>query len=206
MSNARSAVRLDFPWTLGIAVLAIVATVMAQHGRWTELVATHDGVWQGQLWRLVTGSLVHSNFGHLARDVIAFVLLGASYEPTLGKRWLPLLLPSLIIPVAVSLVLQPLMPAYFGLSGAVYSLIAAAFLVEWQETAGHPPRWIVGFSAVTLLKLVYETATGQLLIPMELGAGIVPVPIAHIVGLVVGVAVVWSRRLRPLDASQTLCL
>ena len=195
--------RLDFPWSLSIAVLAIAVTVLTQLGLLGALAATREGVLHGEAWRVVTGTLVHSNYGHLGRDVVAFLLLGAAYEPSLARRrWLTLLVPALVVPVVVSLTTQPQLPAYFGLSGAVYALIAAAFIIEWRETGGHPPKWIVGFSTVTVLKLIYETVTGQLLIPMELGVGVVPVPVAHIAGLLVGALAMLGSPGRPEKGDQ----
>ncbi len=187
----------EAPWTLGVVLASLALTLLAQRTQAVEpLIATRAGVADGQLWRLVTGVLIHSNLGQLARDAVAFTLLSGSYEPLFGKRWPLLLFPALVIPTGAFLLLQPELPAYYGLSGAVYAVIAVAFLVEWTQSRGRPPRWIVAFSLVTLGKLIYESATGRLLIPMELGQGVVPAPAAHIVGLAVGAAGFFAMRAR----------
>jgi hypothetical protein len=40
--------------------------------------------------------------------------------------------------------------------------------------------------AAFVFKVVYETATGSLLLPLSLGANVRPVPVAHLAGAVVG--------------------
>jgi membrane associated rhomboid family serine protease len=97
----------------------------------------------GELWRLWTGPLVHSNWGQLARDAVALLILGAAYEPEYRRRFAVLLLLALPLPAAGIAWGQPWLQNYYGLLGAVYALLALAFLHEWFASAGKPPRWAV---------------------------------------------------------------
>lgn len=178
----------DFPVTATVAVLALVATVFAPQFLIADTAAIRSGEW----WRLVTGPLVHSNTGQLARDVVALVILGAAYEAEFRLRFSVALVASIVVPCAAIAAFQPGFERYFGLSGAVYALLAMAFLHEWRTSKGKPARWVVITCAVTAVKLAYECVTGQLLLPMELGHGVQPAPLAHLVGLAVGALCLWA--------------
>lgn len=174
----------DFPVTAVVAALALVATVLHPQ----VLVADTDAIRSGEWWRLLTGPLVHSNGGQLARDVVALVILGAAYEAEFRLRFSLALLAAIVVPCAAIAAWQPDFTQYFGLSGAVYALLTMAFVHEWRTSGGKPARWVVITCAVTAVKLGYECMTGQLLLPMELGQGVQPAPLAHLVGLAVGAA------------------
>lgn len=192
---------VDFPWTAGVALLALAASgasfVGGAAGRFVDghLAAASGAIRAGALWRLFTGPLVHSSFGQLARDGIGFALLGASYEAELGRRYLRLLACGLGLPVLVEVLAHRRLAAYYGLSGAVYALLAFAVAYEWRHAVGRPPRWVISLAVVSLLKLGWETATGRLLIPMELGDGVRPATLAHLTGVLVGLAhaAPWRR-------------
>ncbi len=172
----------DFPVTAVVAVLALVATTLHP----SLLVADTAAIRHGEWWRLLTGPLVHSNGGQLARDVVALVILGAAYEAEFRLRFSLALLAAIVVPCAAIAAVQPGFTQYFGLSGAVYALLTMAFVHEWRTSGGKPARWVVITCAVTAVKLGYECVTGQLLLPMELGHGVHPAPLAHLVGLAVG--------------------
>ena len=188
--------RFDFRWTAGVAGLAVVFTLAS---RWAfgPLGGQLALLRSGQLWRLLTGPLVHSNGGQLARDATAWLVLGAGWEASLGGRFPWLVVLSLAVPTGVVALFKPEWTAYYGLSGAVYALLTAAFVHEWRVTGGHPPRWMVGTGAASLLKLLYEALTGRLLIPLELGAGVAPAPLAHVAGVGVGLLLGYGAFARP---------
>lgn len=180
----------DFPVTALVAGLAVLATFTTPPG----LVADTEAIRHGELWRLVTGPLVHSNGGQLARDVIALVILGSAYEAEFRLRFSAALVAAIVVPCAAIAWLQPGFANYFGLSGAVYALLTMAFLHEWRTSKGRPARWVVVTCAVSVVKLGFECVTGKLLLPMELGSGVQPAPLAHLVGLAVGALVLlWPR-------------
>ena len=98
---------MDFPWTLGLSVAAVVLTAAAlTHGPLspvvTWLIATTDGLERAELWRLWTGPLVHGNAGHLIRDVSVFLLLGLVYERELGWRYRVMMIAGLAIPATAT--------------------------------------------------------------------------------------------------------
>ena len=202
--NATATRRPRRPWlTLGIALGATLAT--AAWGGWLGTVgvsvasgwlATPEGV-AGQPWRLALGPLVHADFGHLLRDLPVFLPLSLWAERRIS-RFLPLLALALVVPAAAVLA-QPGIGAYFGLSGAINTLLVVFVAEKLRHFGGSARDWaVLALAAAHGAKLLYEGLTGQLLFPLEMAEGVEAAPLAHLVGAAVGaIAVGWAARGRP---------
>ncbi|MCE9579665.1 MAG: rhomboid family intramembrane serine protease [Deltaproteobacteria bacterium] len=180
---------LDFPWTLALALAAIAATACAlssgtAHHLADVLVA--DDRLARQPWRALTGPLVHATWGHLVRDLALTLLVGAAYERELRDRWLPLLGAALIAPTVA--VLATGAAAYYGLSGVSHALIAAALGLELRRRRGGARIYVAVIASACAIKLLYEAASGGPAFPMDLGPHVRQVPIAHLIGALVGAA------------------
>ena len=141
----------------------------------------------GELWRLVTGHLVHSDAAHLAWNLGAFVILGALAETRLGLRPLPLLGLLLGAATAIDLWLwwlEPGMLRYCGLSGLLNGLLAAAAIGLWRRT-GSPVFLLLLIG--DLAKIGLEAGLGGALLPTS-GLAWGAVPGAHLAGLAAGMA------------------
>ncbi len=192
------------PWTLAVGAAALVASALALGASpWAEpLFASRSGLGAGELWRLLTGSLVHGTAGHLARDVSIFVLVGSMLEPRLGRAYPLLLLPALALPPVVVLLHHPELEHYAGLSAVIQTQLFA--LVVWELRSGRRATWVPLLGAAILGKQVYEAATGTLLFPMDLGPNGHAVPVAHLAGAIVGLlGGVAARQTRPPIDSST---
>jgi rhomboid family GlyGly-CTERM serine protease len=174
--------RLDFPWTVAIAALAVVATVTVPD--W--MIA--DGRTAAEPWRAATGPLVHATSSHLIRDLCLTGLVGIVYEQPLRRGWPLLLLLGLVVPTAAVLALTGF-TAYFGLSGLSHALLAAALGVELRRRRGGELAWVIAIAIGFTAKVVFEAATGAPVFPLDLGAA-QPVPLAHAAGAAVGYA--WA--------------
>jgi rhomboid family GlyGly-CTERM serine protease len=191
---------MDFPWTLGLSVAAVALTAAALGGgplatvaAW--LLATTEGLERAEIWRLWTGPLVHGNTAHLVRDVSVFLLLGVVYERELGKRYLVMMTAGLALPALLVLLVQPELGAYLGLSGLVNVQLAACFIHELKDSGRRPTWWILFLTVAYGLKLVFETASGGLMMDMDLGDGVVAAPLAHLSGALLGTLIVlWPKR------------
>lgn len=203
--------RLDFPLTAGVVLLAVLASA----GLWLHegplysladlFVADTSRIAAGQLWRLVTGPLVHTDGGQAGRDLFMGLLVGLVYERQLGPRFKWLLALCLVVPTAVALGLRPELGAYFGLSGAVNGLFSAALLFEWQQADGKGPLGravTIGLLLLHGAKLLFESLTGGMLMPMELASGVTPLPEAHLAGAITGVIFMLTTS-RPFDSALT---
>lgn len=194
--------RFDFPWTLALAALAILATAAhLQGGSLGSLISEPllglaGRIREGELWRVATGALVHGSSGHLARDVAVLLGLGLVYEGQLGGRWPWLLLAGLAVPSAVLVLSEGDFHAFFGLSGATYTLIAAA-LVHEVRAAGRPSWPLLAFAALAAVKLLHEGISGELLLPLDLGEGNRAAPLGHLVGAIAGLLIAIPENASP---------
>jgi rhomboid family GlyGly-CTERM serine protease len=184
----RSQLRWDFPWTLLIAALAVALTAAAFASPAVADALIADGrIAHGQLWRAVTGPLVHATAGHLVRDLALVALAGIAYEGPLHSRRALLFAGGLVLP-AVAVLAAGEAAWYCGLSGLSHALLAAALAYELVCRRG-AARAIVGvLCVVCALKPIFELATGGPAFAMSLGPGVVQVPLAHAVGALVGIA------------------
>jgi rhomboid family GlyGly-CTERM serine protease len=191
--------RPDFPWTLAVAVLAIAATAIAFASPSARDALVADGrIFEGQWWRLVTGPFVHATWGHLIRDLALVALAGVAYEQPLRANKLHVFAGGIVLPGLAVLVARDAQ-WYCGLSGLSHALLAAALSYEVTQRRGLA-RWIVlALCAVAAAKPIYELATGEPAFAMFLGAGVAQVPLAHVVGVVVGVACGLRSGTRRLD-------
>lgn len=179
--------RIDFPWTIAVVVLALACTAAALGDPGGPvvrfLIADTDRLRSGELWRALTGPLVHATWGHLARDLAICATIGVAYEQPLRRLWPALLAAGLAVPaLAVALAGWT---GYLGLSGLGHALIAAALTFELRLR--RPAPWYVLAAASALAaKLIYEVATGAPLFAMDLGPGVRQAPVAHAAGALAG--------------------
>jgi rhomboid family GlyGly-CTERM serine protease len=142
----------------------------------------------GELWRLLSAHLVHSDAGHLLWNMAGLAILGAIVESRLGRGWL--LAGLLAGCLAVDLTLWSALPGmsrYCGLSGALNALLVPT-LVGLRHQTGPGLSWLIGGGS--LLKILIELAAGQALFTHTAWAS---VPLAHLAGWILGAALVAVR-------------
>jgi membrane associated rhomboid family serine protease len=94
---------------------------------WGPLVA------EGEYWRLVTSGFMHSGILHLGFNMYVLYWLGSMLEPALGHvRFLALYLASLLAGSLGVMLLSP-NAVTVGASGAVFGLMAAAFVMQHAQ-------------------------------------------------------------------------
>lgn len=168
-----------------IAVGAISASLFPAFGAALEL---RPELAVSQPWRLLTCHLAHWSEQHLAWDLLVFLALA----PLLPPRRLLRLLPAAALLISLGvLLLRPDLAAYRGLSGLDSALFAALAL----DLARRKP-WLdraLGFLALALFaaKIAAEMASGEAIF----AAGpFVPVPLAHVLGLLAALAASLADR------------
>lgn len=174
---------LDFPWTVAIAVVAVIAT--ATTPGW--MIADRQ-LGEGELWRAVTGPFVHATWSHAIRDLCLTALVGIVYEQPLRRSWPWLVLAGLVVPTVAVLALTE-HTAYLGLSGLSHTLFAAALGVELRRRRRGELAWVAVIAAGFTAKVLYEAATGAPAFPLDLGE-VRAVPLAHAAGAIAGYA--WA--------------
>ena len=108
------------------------------------------GVSEGQYWRLITGGFMHDGIIHIAFNMYILYWLGTMLEPVLGHvRFAALYFASLLAGSFGAILADPNVLTV-GASGAVFGLMAAAFV--FQRARGIDP-WRSGLGPVILLNL-----------------------------------------------------
>lgn len=133
LQNIQGAVQLT-PALIAVCVIASLASgalgaggggndLFARGALFGPLIATQD-----EYWRLITGGFLHSGLIHLAFNMYLLWMLGNMLEPALGQvRFGLLYLTALLAGSAGALLLEP-NAVTVGASGAVFGLMAAAYL------------------------------------------------------------------------------
>jgi membrane associated rhomboid family serine protease len=100
-----------------------------------------DGDW----WRLITAAFLHHGPIHLLMNMLALWFVGAAIEESLGRgRYILLYLVSGLAGSAGALLVDPL-AVTVGASGAVFGILGAWLILEWQATGsfvGQAFTWI----------------------------------------------------------------
>jgi len=179
------------PWvTLVISVGAVLlhldprAAALLQYDR--------QAISRGELWRLASCHWVHFTNHHILWDALTLLCLGSLCEMRSRPRFLAAVLASgLLIPAAVSW-LAPGLRYYRGLSGidsALFALLAILYLQTARQQGSRARAALaLGLFLLFLAKSGYEVIVGRALFAGDLGPGVVPVPLAHVVGAIVGAA------------------
>ena len=182
-----------------VVPMALVAVLIALHlatpGAMETLRYERAAVLAGEVWRLVTGHLVHADAAHLGWNVLGVLIVGflfaRDYSPS---QWLGILLASLAATNLGFLLFEPQLDWYVGFSGVLHGLMAAG-LVAWLRATRDPITWFV--AALFAAKLAWEHAVG----PLPFTAGTLSLPViheAHTYGALGGaLAALWLLRRRP---------
>ena len=173
--------------TLGIGSVALL---LAASPSWsTALELNRSALAQGEFWRLVTGHLTHFTTDHLRWDLAVFVALGVLVELRNRRHFLVGVVGgSLLISLGVWW-LQPQFACYRGLSGIdciLFGYLAVDIIDLARAEGRHWPALAAGLALVGLVgKIIFELSTGRTLF-VENNTGFAPVPLAHLIGAIVG--------------------
>lgn len=174
--------------SLLMGALAIAAFLVP----WAGTLFEYDrrAILGGELWRLISCHWTHFSVDVLVWDLLAFVFLGAVCEKRCRKRFFVCVSASaLIIPCAVWVVM-PGLEYYRGLSGiatALFGLLAVTLLRESIRNRDHRrTAFVILFAVLFVLKIGYESICSSAVFAASQGEGVFPVPLAHVVGAVIG--------------------
>src|SRR5581483_217369 len=113
---------------------------------YAKMVLFGPWVGQGDWWRLVTAMFLHGFILHIAFNMLALWWIGAPVEEYLGRaRFAGLYFVSGLAGSAGALLQAPTTPVV-GASGAIFGILGAMLIIEWQVTgrlAGNAATWIV---------------------------------------------------------------
>ena len=174
------------PW--GTAAVALLALgVYAIPSAEAALIFERDRLQAGQAWRLWTAHFVHFGASHLFWNLAVFLPAAGWLESLVPARarWFFLLAPA-SIGVALYL-LDPTLQRYAGLSGVVAGTLALLALT--QLALKREDRWFWRcVIALLALKILAEYLAERPVFARFAAAGTHAVPLAHLVGVALAVA------------------
>lgn len=144
-----------------------------------------NAIFSGELWRLITGHLVHLGWSHLLMNAIGLILIWLLFGHLIKPRhWLWVCLVSTIGISTGMLLFNPELNWYVGLSGLLHGMFVAGAVANIKA----------GFRAELLLlllltgKLTWEQVIGPLPGSAEFSGGNVIVD-AHLYGAISGLII-----------------
>jgi rhomboid family GlyGly-CTERM serine protease len=189
---------------LTIAVVTIVALLLAVGGEPVRTALQYDraSIRNGELWRLITGHLVHGSWRHTIVNVLGVVLMAALFNRTYSIRsWLMIILVGATCIDLGFWFLMPQLQWYVGLSGVLHTVLAAGTITWWKTES----KFLAGLLTLIMIgKLIWEQTQGALPLSGEL-----PVVVnAHLygeIGGLIGAALCWREvsNLKPRSPLST---
>lgn len=147
----------------------------------------------GELWRLVTGNLVHHSGAHLVFNVMAFLVAGALVETQRCRHFFLLCLLAGALIGAALYAARPELIVFGGLSGVVTAAVAYLCLIGLTQAGAC--RWLCLTASIILVaKIASEMATGSSILLGAKPQDFAPVPESHLVGAAAAILLfLWER-------------
>lgn len=121
------------------------------------LIYDRSDITSGQLWRLITGHLVHTNFNHLLLNLAGLTMLwalhGDHYTP---KTYLLAFITSLVVCSLGIYYFDPSMERYVGLSGVLHGIFVWGAILDIKKGWNSGYLLLIGVVA----KVAYEQVFG----------------------------------------------
>lgn len=169
-------------WPLCTLVVLSMSVLASFWPAATEmLVYDRQAIQVGEVWRLLSGHLVHFSLSHLVGDLLVFGVAGYLIERQLGRQvgWLYLAMDTAI--GSALWVLDPALVRFGGLSGLAYgNVFYVAASMAHRRTPASPAAGAL--LIVLLLKIVRDFSEPASILD-ALSQPFVTVPLSHLVGV-----------------------
>lgn len=144
---------LPYLCLVGLAGLLYLSPAFIQ----TALEYDRNALAQGQIWRVISGHLIHSNFYHLLMNLIGLILIMFIYAPlsqrlALGWQWLLL---SLSTSASLWLFSSDI-SVYVGMSGVLHGILCFGAILDLRQ--GFRTGYLI--LAGVAVKLIIEQVNG----------------------------------------------
>ena len=154
-----------------------------------DLLFLRENIQQGELWRIWTGNLVHSNYYHLAMNLAGLWIFIFIFKDFINSKQLFISLALLITGVGLGLYyLSPELMWYAGISGALYGL----YIVGSVQALVHKD-FITGLPIIIIIpiKIIWDhlnnggQSNADLIgVPVSTDSHIYGISTAFIIGLI----------------------
>lgn len=191
-----------WPWcTLAVLIGTLIAAASPGLSAW--LTFERDAVAAGEVWRILTGHLAHWSWQHLFWDGLALAVLGTVAERQSRSRMIGCVVGSAVVICAGVWALQPELQSYRGMSGVDSALFVLAAVVLLRGALREGARGQVLFAGGCLLAFMGRTGLewclGEPLFVDSGASGFAPVPMAHVLGGLVGAVIGFVPQVRRVD-------
>ncbi len=182
-----------FPFsTLSICAGAILIIIVPESG--TLMIYDRTAISHGELWRLVTGNMVHLSTTHAAYNLLAFLIAGTIIEIRGYRFFLTLCLSSAMLIGIILFLVEPAIYFYAGLSGVVTAAITYLCLHGLTEKGSW--HWLcAAMLAGVSTKIGVELMLGKSFLLAVSTEEFAPVPLSHLIGAVTAILLFVSMRL-----------
>lgn len=182
--------------SLLLSLLALALWCSPTLSQWCEWDRTQP--WQ--LWRWLTAHFCHWSGEHLAWDLIVFLVLGAICERHERAQFLISLAVAAAAITLTTYLFLPKITSYRGLSGLDSTLFGWLAAKLFSDAISKRDRKLAAvtaaFTCAFVAKLAFEWTSASTVFVSSTRSDFVPVPLAHAVGALVGVAVSAIPRMR----------
>lgn len=139
-----------------ILLLAFVSYLL-EPASFNYLAYNRNDLENGQIWRLLTGNILHTNFHHLLLNSAGLVLVWALHGNHYKATWFLLLFTVCSLSACIGMWFSaPEMTSYVGLSGALHGLFVWGALKDIQ--IGLKSGWLLLLGVA--IKVAHEQLTG----------------------------------------------
>ena len=168
------------------------------------LIFSRAAIDDGEIWRLITGNLVHLSPSHFFCDVTALLFVGALIEFRGYRHFALLCLVSAAMIGATVYVGSPELSVFGGMSGIVMAAVTFLCLGGLNDTGAWRRLCWLGL-VVLAIKMSLEMALGSSFESLAEGESptFVPVPSSHVAGAVTALILFASTRLTGLRKTRS---
>lgn len=152
----------------------------------TALYFNAAGIFQGEIWRLVSGHFMHADLQHLLWNCLGLAVLGTLLEYRSRAVLLATLGAGIVFVSALLLTPYAQLEYYCGLSGVLNSLLLVALWIEWRLTRSWP---IILIACASIVKVLVEVSQG---ISIVTHISWPPYAWSHLAGLIGGLIVIHA--------------
>ncbi|MGB5486660.1 MAG: rhombosortase [Lysobacterales bacterium] len=171
---------------LTISLLAILITLHWLVADKTALYFSAAGIFQGEIWRIVSGHFMHADLQHLLWNCLGLAVLGTLIEYRSIAVLLATLGAGIVFVSALLLTPYAQLEYYCGLSGVLNTLLLVALWLEWKSTRS---RLIILIACACIAKVVIEVSQGASIMTQISWP---PYAWSHVAGLVGGLLFIWT--------------
>lgn len=165
-----------------VAIISLISLVFQALPETAHIELRYDRNQPTQVWRFVTGQLLHLGWVHLLFNLAGLVLITALFFPEWSARsFLYAFITSGIFLNICLYLFSPELTWYVGLSGILHGLIAAGAVYSYQVQAKFALIVLIG----CVIKIAWEQITGSSVGTEELIGGKVAFD-AHMFGFIGG--------------------